>query len=248
MINKQYKKASEWIKGFKLSSIKDEDVLLCMNMSQLRLVASKMNKEMGQVIVKSQFGKTWSRMNKQELINAIWYVRRVVLCSPKGSYSLLPLSQRIAAQFCDGVQHVVYFGFQDEKEATKFFYYLNEHVEFDSLAALRPADRMKGKFSWEVKVWDINGELLASLVTRDKKAEERARIDAQTVANQAKYAEAEIAEIAAEEMTHGETIDIHSAQRMYNRMKVKEKSHKAIISFLGNRGYEVVNDIVEYAF
>lgn len=247
MINKQYKKAAEWIKGFKISSIKDIDVLLCMNISQLKLVASKINKEMGQVIVKSQFGKTWSRMVKQELIDAIWYVRRIVLCSPKGNYSLLPLSQRIACQMCDGVQHVVYFGFNTEYEATNFFYWLNSDTKCDELAALRPADRLEGKFQWEVKVWGINGELLAKLVDRDRKASERAKIQAETEANQQKYFEAQILE-QVEELTQKEKIEIGAAQRMYDMMKGREASHKAIVNFLANRGYDVVNDVVEYAF
>ncbi len=255
-MNNQYKKAVEKFKSFNISSIRREDQLLGYNIGELKALCAKFNREMGICITKAKFGKTYAQMRKVELIAALWYVRKIVMCSPKGSYTFQPLSQRIACQMCDGVQHVVYMAFDEEYKANQFYNFLNETKEFSSLAAIRPADKMKG-YKFEIKIWDIKPDLLTKLIARDRarveqekqalivKAEQQKKAS-EVKSNQMKYAEEQVKEIARE-MSLNDMFELQSAQRMYDNMSQTDAGKEVIIKFLDARGFQVLNGVVELA-
>lgn len=223
-----FNKATEWGKTFNISSIRTEESLALLSIRQLKVVASMMNSQMGVVISKSRFGKVYSNMTKAELINAIWYVRRLVICAPQGKWNLSELSTRIHAQFCNGIQHVVYFGFDKETDANKFYYWLNSDKSFSSLSAIRPADRLKSMgFNFEVKVWGIDSTLLTKLIAKDSRVKQTPLPVEQTVSDQ---------------------IELAVAQKMYDNTKQTQKSRNAMIAFLDRKGFEVIDHKVEVKF
>lgn len=223
-----FNKATDWGKTFNISSIRTEESLALLSIRQLKVVASMMNSQMGVVISKSRFGKVYSNMTKAELINAIWYVRRLILCAPQGKWSLSELSARIHAQFCNGIQHVVYFGFDKETDANKFYYWLNSDKSFSKLSAIRPADRLKSMgFNFEVKVWGIDSTLLTKLIAKDFKVKQNQQPVEQSV---------------------NEQIELAVAQKMYDNTKQTQKARDAIIAFLDRKGFEVIDHKVEVKF
>lgn len=223
-----FNKATEWAKTFNISSIRTEESLALLSIRQLKVIASMMNNQMGVVISKAKFGKIYSNMTKAELINAIWYVRRLVLCAPQGKWSLSELSGRIHAQFCDGIQHVVYFGFDKETDANKFYYWLNSDKSFSTLSAVRPVDRLKSMgFNFEVKVWGIDSTLLAKLIAKDSKVKQSQQPVEQTVSEQ---------------------IELAVAQKMYDNVKQTQKGRDAMAAFLDRKGFEVIDHRVEVKF
>lgn len=238
-----FNKATEWGKTFNISSIRTEESLALLNIRQLKVVASMMNSQMGVVISKSRFGKVYSNMTKAELINAIWYVRRLILCVPQGKWSLSELSTRIHAQFCNGIQHVVYFGFDKETDANKFYYWLNSDKSFSSLSAIRPADRLKSMgFNFEVKVWGIDSTLLTKLIARDVSADRSF-----CSSNRRKDSRVKQTPLPVEQ-TVSEQIELAVAQKMYDNTKQTQKSRNAMIAFLDRKGFEVIDHKVEVKF
>lgn len=239
-MNTAYTKAKNWGETFNISSIRDEELLHTLTIRQLKIIASMMNNQMGVVISKSKFGKAWSAMKKAELINAIWFVRRLVMCAPQGKWMTLELSRRISSQMCDGVQHVVYFGFNSETEANKFYYWLNADKSLCTLAAIRPADRMKSLgFKFEIKVWGIDIALLTKLVARDNatyKAQASAVVESPKVTSQNK-----------EGYNTAEQIELSAAQRMYNTAKSNLRSRDAMVAFLKRSGFEISEHVVYQA-
>lgn len=169
----QIKAAYQWVKKISISSIRFIESIQSLTIRQLKAIAAKMNKELGQVICKATFGKTMSMMKKQELIDSIWFVRSLQMASPKGDFELRQLTERIFSMLCDGVDHVYYFGFKKdgngtaEQNCNRF----QKHLATKGLCALssvRKADRLKPYgFEWEVKVWEIKGETLLKLLDKD---------------------------------------------------------------------------------
>lgn len=65
----------EWAKSFKLSYLRSLDTLEAMTIRQLKALVPQINKQLGLVICKAKFGKSYSYMTKAELVAAIWEVR-----------------------------------------------------------------------------------------------------------------------------------------------------------------------------
>lgn len=170
------KQAYEWVKSFKLSAIRNIELLQSMTIRKLKAIASKMNKEMGLVISKSMFGQTLSDMNKKALIDAIWYVRSIQLASPRGSqYDIKKLAERIFSMVADPRtedEQVIchYFGFNKDfrgtaiQNATRFYNWIADRC---SLVSMRESQRLTS-FEIEVKVWGIKPDALAELINKQK--------------------------------------------------------------------------------
>lgn len=173
------KQAYDWAEGFKLSFIKSIDIVKMMSIRQLKAIALKMNTELGLVICKATFGKVMSKMNKQELIDAIWFVRSIQLAAPKGNFDFQRLTQRIFAMVCDPnteweTTHTHYFGFKKDANGTAEQNAFRFHQKLLAkgacyLAAMRKADKRLAPygFEYEVKVWGIKPAVLENLISRD---------------------------------------------------------------------------------
>jgi hypothetical protein len=176
--NMNIAQAYEWVKSFKISSIKNIGLLQTMTIRKLKAIASKMNSELGIVISKAMFGKTYANMNKQELINAIWFVRSIQLASPKGNgFEIKQLAERIFSMVADPrtedetvICH--YFAFNKTHDGTAMqnatrFYNALLAKSSCQLASIREADRL-AQFGAEVevKVWGINPQILIMLLNK----------------------------------------------------------------------------------
>lgn len=180
------------------SNIKTVEDLKALTIRQLKSLASRINKELGQVIVKALFGKTMSNMTKAELINAIDAVR--VCCNKTEVYSseLVAVTNRIYEYNYVGVvpgydHWITYFGFNKssegsaEQNAERFRQWLLKN-RYCRLAAIRWRNEIdektceikpnksfrlsSDKFEWEVKVWGIKNNIFDCLVKKEKKSQQ----------------------------------------------------------------------------
>lgn len=172
----------EWINAVLISAFKKIEQLQILTIRQLKALAQKINRELGQVIVKARFGKVMSNMTKAELVDAIWSVRVCQMQTRSYDITLVKASLRIyeynMVNGAPGSQHwISYFGFNSDKEGTA-----QQNAErfrtailkkgLCHLAAIRKADRLaKHGFEWEVKVWGIKNSIFESLVEKDKQRE-----------------------------------------------------------------------------
>ena len=175
--------AREWIQSVLVSSFKKIEDLKALTIRQLKALASKVNKQLGQVIVKALFGKVMSNMTKAELIHAIWSVRTCQNQTVVYSSELIAVSNRIYEfNYCGGApghdHWITYFGFNKTSEgsakqnAERFRQWLlkNGHCR---LAAIRKSDRLsKFGFEFEAKVWGIKNNIFDCLVNKEKKSQE----------------------------------------------------------------------------
>ena len=165
------------------SDIKRIEDLQALTIRQLKALASRINKELGQVIVKALFGKTMSNMTKAELIHAINAVRVCRAQTEMRGSTLIAVSNRIyeynRCGGAPGYDHwITYFGFNKtsegnaEQNAERFRQWLlkNGHCR---LAAIRKSDRLsKFGFEFEAKVWGIKNNIFDCLVNKEKKSQE----------------------------------------------------------------------------
>ncbi|MGB6301143.1 MAG: hypothetical protein WBF90_33885 [Rivularia sp. (in: cyanobacteria)] len=165
MVCKYWEAAKSSLSEFKVSMIRSIEMLQFMTIRQLKIVVSKLNKELGQVIVKSRFGKTYSQMIKAELVDTIWGIREIQMQAPKGIYEEIKILDKLFVQECGGIQWVHYFGFKTETEAIIFQRHINRNKQC-KLSSLRRAKRLnKHGFEWEVKAWQVE----ESYINRIKK-------------------------------------------------------------------------------
>lgn len=165
------------------SNIKTVEDLKALTIRQLKSLASRINKELGQVIVKALFGKVMSNMTKAELISAIDAVR---VCRNKTevySSELVAVTNRIYEYNYVGVvpgydHWITYFGFNKscegsaEQNAERFRQWLLKN-RYCRLAAIRKSDRLsRFGFEWEVKVWGIKNNIFDCLVKKEKKSQQ----------------------------------------------------------------------------
>lgn len=166
------------------SDIKRIEDLKALTIRQLKALASRINKELGQLIVKALFGKVMSNMTKAELINAIWSVKVCRNQTAMYDSELVAISNRIYEfNYCSGApgydHWITYFGFNKssegsaEQNAERFRQWLlkNGHCR---LAAIRKSDRLsKFGFEFEVKVWGIKNNIFERLVEKEKRTQEQ---------------------------------------------------------------------------
>lgn len=166
------------------SDIKRIEDLKALTIRQLKALASRINKELGQLIVKALFGKTMSNMTKAELINAIWSVKVCRNQTAMYDSELVAISNRIYEfNYCSGApgydHWITYFGFNKssegsaEQNAERFRQWLlkNGHCR---LAAIRKSDRLsKFGFEFEVKVWGIKNNIFDRLVEKEKRNQQQ---------------------------------------------------------------------------
>jgi hypothetical protein len=166
------------------SDVKRIEDLKALTIRQLKALASRINKELGQVIVKALFGKVMSNMTKAELINAIWSVKVCRNQTAMYDSELVAISNRIYEfNYCSGApgydHWISYFGFNKssegsaEQNAERFRQWLlkNGHCR---LAAIRKSDRLsKFGFEFEVKVWGIKNNIFDRLLEKEKRTQEQ---------------------------------------------------------------------------
>lgn len=166
------------------SDVRRIEDLKALTIRQLKALASRINKELGQVIVKALFGKVMSNMTKAELINAIWSVKVCRNQTAMYDSELVAISNRIYEfNYCSGApgydHWITYFGFNKssegsaEQNAERFRQWLlkNGHCR---LAAIRKSDRLsKFGFEFEVKVWGIKNNIFDRLVEKEKRTQEQ---------------------------------------------------------------------------
>lgn len=166
---KYWEAAKSSLSEFKVSMIHSIEMLEFMTRRQLTAIVSKLNKELGKVIVKSRFGKTYSQMNKAEVIQAIWEVREIQMQAPKGLYVLDEVTERLYVERCNNVDWVHYFGFATEAEALIFQRYINQ-TKGAKLSSLRKAVRLAPfGLQWEVKAWQVETSLIEKIKSKYSK-------------------------------------------------------------------------------
>jgi hypothetical protein len=160
------------------SDIKRIEHLQVLNIRQLKALASKINKQLGQVIVKAKFGKVMSNMTKAEIIHAIWSVKTCQNQTAMYDSELVAVCDRIYEfNYCSGApgcdHWITYFGFSKssegnaEQNAERFRQWLlkNGHCR---LAAIRKSNRLsKFGFEFEVKVWGISNRIFDLIVSKE---------------------------------------------------------------------------------
>ena len=224
------------------SDIKRIEDLKVLTIRQLKALASRINKELGQVIVKALFGKVMSNMTKAELINAIWTVKVCRNQTAMYDSELIAISNRIYEfNYCSGApgydHWITYFGFNKssegsaEQNAERFRQWLlkNGHCR---LAAIRKSDRLsKFGFEFEVKVWGIKNSIFDKLVTKERKAKEQ----------EMKKPIIPLAERPLEEQRE-------ALQRQYDLAKSNPLTRNHAIKNINLFGFELVNEVVDYRF
>lgn len=187
----------EWINAVLISAFKKIEQLQILTIRQLKALAQKINRELGQVIVKARFGKVMSNMTKAELVDAIWSVRVCQMQTRSYDITLVKASLRIyeynMVNGAPGSQHwISYFGFNSDKEGTaqqnaerfrtailkKGLCHLAairwKYVLDEDTGELKPNKDFRLKktdFEYEVKVWGIKNSIFDSLVKKDKQRE-----------------------------------------------------------------------------
>lgn len=176
---KSWERAKEWVESVSISSFKKVEDLKSLSIRQLKCLASKINSELGQVIVKAKFGKVMSDMTKAELVDAIWSVRVVQMQTRTYDTTLHETSPRIfefnMVYGAPGSEHwISYFGFNaDEngnaKQNAERFRTAILSKNLCHLAAIRKSERLSSfGFEYEVKVWGLKNKIFENLVAKDK--------------------------------------------------------------------------------
>jgi hypothetical protein len=163
-----WNQAIKWVGGINIA-FKEKEYLTWLTLTRLKAIARRMNKEMGLVITKARFSKSWSRMKKDELVDAIWAVRRVLMACPKGNAKFVfnQITRRIFEYTSEEKTHVHYMGFTSEVEAFKFHSYV-ESKGLCKLASMRRSKRLEDYgWEWEVKVWGIDDSFLGKLFAKE---------------------------------------------------------------------------------
>lgn len=181
------------------NDIKRIEDLKALTIRQLKALASKINKQLGQVIVKALFGKVMSNMTKAELINAIWSVKVCRNQTAMYDSELVAISNRIYEfNYCSGApgydHWITYFGFNKssegsaEQNAERFRQWLlkNGHCRLAAIRWRNELDKATGqlkpnssfripsdKFEFEVKVWGIKNNIFDRLVEKEKRTQEQ---------------------------------------------------------------------------
>lgn len=137
-----------------------------LTVQELRCLCAVVNKKEGLVICKATFNKPYSRMNKEELVDALWTVRETKRLAPQGKWETVEFSPRVKACYCvsTGEYWTYYFNVDDEFAAYKLNNYLQAHCH---LTAVRKA--RKFKVGWEVKCWYICDKVLQRMIEKDTK-------------------------------------------------------------------------------
>ena len=163
------KQAYAWAKRFAISSIKSVTDVACLEIRQLKALATKFNAELGLVITKARFGKVYSNMKKKELIDALWFVRLEQLSKPLTQvWEFMEMSKRVFAYFADGEAWCIYVGFTEEAKALIFHRDI-QVAQKCRLASMRKADRLKRHgFNYEVKLWGLDADVLDKMLAKDK--------------------------------------------------------------------------------
>lgn len=166
---KYWEAAKSSLSEFKVSMIRSIEMLEFMSRRQLTAIVCLINKQLGQTIVKSRFGKTYSQMNKKEIVQAIWEVREIQMQAPKGLYIMDEVTERLYVQRCNDVEWVHYFGFKTEAEALIFQRYINQ-TKGAKLSSLRKAVRLASfGLQWEVKAWQVEESLIGKIKAKYSK-------------------------------------------------------------------------------
>ena len=249
--------ASEWIKSVLVSSFKRIEDLKVLTIRQLKALASKVNKQLGQIIVKSLFGKVMSNMTKAELIHAIWSVRTCQNQTVVYSSELVAISNRIYEfNYCSGApgydHWITYFGFNKTSEgsakqnAERFRQWLlkNGHCRLAAIRWRNEIDEKTGeikpnksfrlssdKFEFEVKVWGIRNDIFDKLVIKEIKAKEQ----------EMKKPIVPLAERPLEEQRE-------ALQKQYDLAKSNPLTRNHAIKNINLFGFELVGETVDYRF
>jgi len=181
--------AKQDIKAVKLYSIRSVEELEDYSIRQLKALAAKVNREMGMLIGKPMFGMPLSQMDKATLKAAIWYVRSIVMNSPKSdrNWSLVQDAPSIfhmeqEGHSAYGDRWVHYIGFKNDADGAtaeqRCYKFLKHVTNKDSngtdrcaMASMRKADRLrKYGFEWEIKIWKLDENFYKSAVKQNKKA------------------------------------------------------------------------------
>lgn len=224
------------------SDIKRIEDLKILTIRQLKALASRINKELGQLIVKALFGKVMSNMTKAELIHAIDSVRVCRAQTQMRDSTLIAVSNRIYEyNRCDGapgsLHWITYFGFNKtsegnaEQNAERFRQWLLKN-KYCRLAAIRKSDRLKDfGFEFEVKVWGIKNNIFDLIVSKEAKAKEQ----------EMKKPIIPLAERPLEEQRE-------ALQRQYDLAKSNPLTRNHAVQNIYLFGFELVGELVDYKF
>lgn len=133
---------------------------------QLKAEVSKLHKEMGAVITKAAFGSVWSDMRKYLLAQALNFVQNVLARAPRTyRWTEVQESRRITTSRADGRVWCTFFGFANEYDANRFYYWLFKKPGRCTMAVVRRTK--SGDCPFEVKVWGVDAEVLRKAIRKD---------------------------------------------------------------------------------
>jgi hypothetical protein len=128
-----------------------------LSIRKLKAIAS------GKGITKARYGKSWSSMTKNELVQALSDYHRIMASSPTSrNWQTTQASKRINTTSADGKLWTTCIGFETQAQAYRFFYWLLPQC---SWALVRKGERTRSLY--ELKVWGMSQALLNELITRD---------------------------------------------------------------------------------
>jgi len=138
---------------------------------QLKAEVSKLHKEMGAVVTKAAFGRRASDMTKSLLVKALNFVQGVLDKAPRTyRWTEVQESRRISTSRADGKIWCTFFGFVNEYDANRFYYWLFKKPGRCTMAVVRRAKSTDCPF--EVKVWGVDPEVLARAIRKDTPMED----------------------------------------------------------------------------
>jgi len=133
---------------------------------QLKAEVSKLHKEMGAVVTKAAFKKRAADMTKSLLAKAMNFVQGVLDKAPRTyRWSEVIESRRITTSRADGKIWCTFFGFANEYDANRFYYWLFKKPGRCTMAAVRRSKSTDCPF--EVKVWGVDPDVLARAIRKD---------------------------------------------------------------------------------
>lgn len=117
----------------------------------------------GKGLTKAVFGKSWSRMTKAELVEALTQWEQATQPVPKGVWNRRLLTTRISVSECNGQPWTVRIGFASEQKANLFYEWVLPYCRW--AVACKPKQTA---CPVEIKVWGLSEEVLNKLVAKER--------------------------------------------------------------------------------
>lgn len=129
MKNNLWEAAKSWIQSISLLTI-HKSYLLKATVQKLRAISAGINQKYGLCICKAMFGKTYSYMRKQEIVNAIMHVKVHLLILFNNKVQTKYITKRITEIISAEGECAYVFQFDNKFDAWKFYYWISSRSSF----------------------------------------------------------------------------------------------------------------------